>query len=206
MLDVVNCRGSSFRQHTYYTPVLGNCKSGRRFFSQKSPPSDRKHSTTLRHSMPQSDDDENTKSGYGIPSAIPTTLQAVAVFALGDASENKLNPVTVLPFMAFHGNASGQVNACAAVHKTATIAASGILLLKPLARLLITTKSFNRGNSIPFYKNSHNHSVSPCLRQFKKTLWQSLCCGWFVVENSIFRQHQYYTPHFRNCKPGRTFF
>ena len=130
-------------------------------FSQK--PSGRKHSTTLRHSMPQSDDDENAKSGYGIPSAIPTTLQAVAVFALGDASENKLNPVTILPFMAFHGNASGQVNACAAVHKTAAIATSEILLLKPLARLFITTKSPNHGSPITSYKNSHNHSVSPLL-------------------------------------------
>ena len=46
-----------------YTPVLANCKSGWRFFSQKSPPSGRKHSTTLRHSMPQSDDDENAKWG-----------------------------------------------------------------------------------------------------------------------------------------------
>ena len=136
--------------------------------------------------MPQSDDDENTKSGYGIPSAIPTTLQAVAVFTLGDASENKLNPVTVRPFMAFHGNASEQVNNCAAVNKTATIATSGILFLKPLARFLITEKGPDRGNSIPFYKNSHNHSVSPCLRQFQKALWQSLCCGWFVVETPSF--------------------
>ena len=124
-------------------------------FSQK--PSGRKHSTTLRHSMPQSDDDENAKSGYGIPSAIPTTLQAIAVFALGDASENKFHPVAVLPFMAFHGNASGQVNVCAAVHKTAVIAASGILLLKPLARLFITTKSPNSGNSVSSHKNPHNH-------------------------------------------------
>ena len=107
--------------------------------------------------MQQSDDDENAKSGYGIPSAIPTTLQAIAGFALGDASENKLNPVTVLPFMAFHGNASEQVNACAAVHKTAAIAASGILLLKPLARLFITTKSPNSGNSVSSHKNPHNH-------------------------------------------------
>ena len=111
------------------------------------------------------------KSGYGIPSAIPTTLQIVAVFALGDASENKFHPVAVRPFMAFHGNASGQVNARAAVHKTAAIAASGILLLKPLTRLFITTKSPNRGNFVSFHEDSHNHCfVSPCLRQFKKTL------------------------------------
>lgn len=115
--------------------------------------------------------------GYGLSSAIPTTLQAVAVFALGDASEKKLHPVTVLPFMAFHGNASGQVNACAAVHKTTAIATSALLLLKPLARLFVAAKSPDSGNFVSSYKNSHNHClVSPCLRQ----LWQSLCYGWLV--------------------------
>ena len=136
----------------------------------------------------------DSANGYGIPSAIPTTLQAIAGFALGDASENKLHPVAVRPFMAFNGNASGQVNACAAVHKTAAIAASGILLLKPLARLFITTKSPHRGNSIPFHKNPHDHCfVSPLL--------------WLAGKQTLsFGQHTYYTPHFRNCKQGRTIF
>ena len=107
--------------------------------------------------MPQSDDDENAKSGYGLSSAIPTTLQIVAVFALGDVSENKLHPVAVRPFMAFHGNTSGQVNACAAVHKTAAIAASGILLLKPLARLFVVAKSPSGNTSVSSHKNPNNH-------------------------------------------------
>lgn len=119
--------------------------------------------------MPQSDDDENTK--WGMAYLQPYPLQAVAVFALGDASENKFHPVTILPFMAFHGNASGQVNACAAVHKTATIATSALLLLKPLARLFVAAKSPNRGNFVSSHKNPHNHCfVPPCLRQFQKAL------------------------------------
>ena len=128
--------------------------------------------------------------------------QIVAVFALGDASENKLHPVAVRPFMAFHGNTSGQVNACAAVHKTAAIAASGILLLKPLARLFITTKSPNRGNFVSSHKDSHNHCfVSPCLRQFQKTLL------WLAGKQTLsFGQHTYYTPVLGNCKPGWRFF
>lgn len=130
------------------------------------------------------------KSGYGLSSAIPTTLQAIAGFALGDVSEKKLHPVTILPFMAFHGHASGQVNACAAVHKTAAIATSGILLLKPLARLFITTKSPHRGNSVSSHKDSHNHCfVPPCLRQ----LWQSLCCGWLGNKPCLSSTHILYT-------------
>ena len=131
--------------------------------------------------------------GYGLSSAIPTTLQAAAVFALGDASENKFHPVAVLPFMAFHGNASGQVNACAAVHKTATIATSGLLLLKPLARLFVVAKSPNRGNFVSSHKDSHTHVAISFVMD-----------GW--LETLSFRQHTYYTPHFRNCKQGRTFF
>ena len=105
--------------------------------------------------------------GYGLSSAIPTTLQIVAVFALGDASENKFHPVAVLPFMAFHGNASGQVNACAAVYETATITSGLLLLIKPGARLFVISKGLNSGNSVSSHKNPNSHS---CLLLLK-LLW-----------------------------------